>query len=104
MMDTNERIESLRRAYRLFNDRQIDALLAMMSEDVEWPDVAGGAVLHGKAAIRRYWDAQFASADPRVSPTRFIEAGEDLIAVVDQRVFLSANRTRLSGPAAGPGR
>ena len=87
MVDANERIELLRRAYRLFNDRQIEPLLAMMSEDVEWPDVARGTVLHGKDAIRRYWEAQFASADPRVSPTRFIEAGDELIAVIDQRVF-----------------
>jgi hypothetical protein len=82
-----ERIKLLLQAYRLFNERQIDPLLGMMTDDVEWPDVARGAVLHGKDSIRRYWKAQFATADPRVTPTRFIEVGEDLIAVIDQRVL-----------------
>jgi ketosteroid isomerase-like protein len=86
-MDTSERVEFLERAYHLFNSRRIDDLLAMMSADVEWPDVPRGAVLRGKDAIRRYWEGQFATADPRVAPTRFIEAGDDLVAVVEQRVL-----------------
>jgi hypothetical protein len=86
-MDAGERIDFLGRAYRLFNDRHVDRLLAMMTDDVEWPDVAHGTILHGKDAIRRYWNAQFAAADPRVAPTRFIEAGDDMVAVVDQRVL-----------------
>jgi ketosteroid isomerase-like protein len=86
-MDASERVEFLERAYRLFNSRRIDDLLAMMSADVAWPDVARGAVLRGKEAIRRYWEGQFATADPRVTPTRFVEVENDLIAVVDQRVL-----------------
>ena len=86
-MDASERIDFLDRAYRLFNDRHVDHLLAMMTDDVEWPDVARATILHGKDAVRRYWNAQFAAADPRVVPTRFIEAGDDLVAVVEQRVL-----------------
>src|SRR5450755_736887 len=52
----------LRRAYRLFNERRIDALLELMTEGVEWPNVASGTVLHGREAIRPYWEAQFAAA------------------------------------------
>ncbi len=85
-MDTEGRVEVLRRAYQHFNDRDVDALLAMMTDDVEWPDVANGTMLRGKEAIRRYWAGQFAVADPRVEPTDFMEAGDDLVAVVDQRV------------------
>jgi ketosteroid isomerase-like protein len=77
----------LRRAYRLFNDRHVDQLLALMTEDVEWPDVAGHAVLHGKDAIRPSWEAQFAVAEPGVNPTEFRAIGDDVVAVVDQRVF-----------------
>ena len=86
-MDAGEREDLLRRAYRLFNERRVDDLLAMMTDDVEWPDVANGAVLRGQEAVRPYWEAQFAVADPRVEPTGFVEAGDDLVAVVDQRVF-----------------
>src|ERR1051326_8660890 len=77
----------LRQAYRLFNDRQIDDLLALMTDDVEWPDVANGAVLHGKDEIRPYWEGQFAVADPRVVPIEFMPAGDDVVVVVDQRVL-----------------
>lgn len=59
-----ERVARLERAYRLFNERQVDDLLAMMTEDVQWPDVANDAVLHGREAIRPYWAAQFAVAGP----------------------------------------
>jgi ketosteroid isomerase-like protein len=87
----------LKHAYRLFNDRQIDALFALMTDDVEWPDVANGAVLHGKDEIRPYWEGQFRVADPRVVPIDFIQAGDDVVAVVDQRV-LDFNGQTLAGP------
>jgi ketosteroid isomerase-like protein len=85
-VSTSERIAFLRKAYRRFNDRQIDGLLQMMTDEVEWPDVANNAVLHGKQAIRSYWQAQFSAGDPHVDPVDFIEAGDDLVVVVDQRV------------------
>jgi len=77
----------LERAYSLFNDRQVDDLLAMMSDDVEWPDVANGAVLRGKEAVRSYWVGQFAVANPQVTPTDFIEVGNDVVVVIDQIVL-----------------
>ena len=86
-MDPTAPVEFLEHAYQLFNERDIDSLLSMVTDDVEWPDVANRAVLRGKEAMRRYWDAQFAVGDPRVTPTAFIEAGDDVVAVVDQRIF-----------------
>ena len=91
-MDSAEKVASLERAYRLFNERRIDDLLAMMIEDVRWPDVAHGIVLEGKAAIRQYWESQFVVAAPHVVPTEFVEVDDDLVAVIDQRIFdLSGN-------------
>jgi hypothetical protein len=84
---TSERIAVLEHAYRLFNDRRVDELLAMMTDDVEWPDVANGTTLPDKGAIRRYWAGQFATASPQVTPTGFIEVGHDLVAVIDQRIM-----------------
>lgn len=85
-MDT-ERITLLRQAYRLFADRDIDGLLAMMTDDVEWPDVARGAILRGKEAIRPYWEGQFAVSDPQVTPTAFDEAGDDIVVAIEQRIL-----------------
>lgn len=84
---SDEQVELVRRAYLLFGERRVDELLAMMTDDVEWPDVANAAVLHGKDAIRPYWEAQFAQADPRVVLLEVLAAGDDLVAVVDQRVL-----------------
>ena len=81
------KVASLERAYRLFNERKIDDLLAMMIDEIRWPDVAHRVVLEGKAAIRQYWEAQFAVAAPHVVPTGFLEVDDDLIAVIDQRIF-----------------
>jgi hypothetical protein len=86
-VEANDRVALLERAYRFFNDRDIDGLFTMLTDDVDWPDVANGAVLHGKEAIRPYWEGQFAVADPRVTPTAFIPAGDDLVAVIDQRIL-----------------
>jgi hypothetical protein len=97
-VDTSERIAFLRTAYRRFNDRQIDELLQMMTDEVEWPDVANDAVLHDKHAIRLYWQAQFSAGDPRADPVDFIEAGDDVVVVVDQRVTDREGR-RLPVPA-----
>jgi hypothetical protein len=44
-------------------------------------------VLEGKAAVRQYWEAQFAVSAPHVVPTEFLDVEDDLVAVVDQRVF-----------------
>jgi hypothetical protein len=82
----HDRAGLLRRAYALFNERRIDELLALMTEDVEWPDVARAVVLRGKDSIGSYWRGQFAAASPIVVPERFVEVDDDLVAVVDQRV------------------
>jgi ketosteroid isomerase-like protein len=86
-MDLTKRIEFLNRAYQLFNERDIDGLFAMMTDDIQWPDVATGTVLHGKHAIRPYWEGQFAVADPRVNPRDFTHAGEDIVGIIDQQIF-----------------
>jgi hypothetical protein len=97
-MKTRERIVVLERAYRLFNERRVDELLAMMTDDVEWPDVANGTTLHDQGAIRRYWSGQFATSRPQVTPTGFIEVGRDLVAEIEQRI-LDLNGLPLFPPA-----
>jgi ketosteroid isomerase-like protein len=86
-VDIDDKVAFLELAYQRFNERDVDALLAMLTDDVEWPDVARAAVLRGSRAVRPYWEAQFAGADPRVTPTAFIPTGEDVVAVVDQQIF-----------------
>ena len=96
-MDTT-RADLLREAYHHFDARDIDALLDLMTDDVEWPDVGNATVLRDKAAIRAYWEGQFAVADPRVVPLDVLDAGADLVVAVDQRV--TDHDGELLGPPA----
>jgi len=51
--------ERLLPAYAAYNRQDREALLALVSEDVDWPD--GSARLHGKAELRAYWTRQWAA-------------------------------------------
>jgi hypothetical protein len=77
----------LRRAYDAFNARDVEALLRDMADDVDWPDVAGGCRLHGHDEVRRYWEAQFATADPRVKPVGFEHPEPERTIVIVQQTL-----------------
>jgi ketosteroid isomerase-like protein len=56
--------------YEAFNRRDADGVLAMMSEDVDWPNAWKGGRLVGRHAVRDYWIAQWAEIDPCVNHSR----------------------------------
>jgi hypothetical protein len=58
--------------YRAFNAREIDWLLAQMTDDVDWPNAWEGGRALGRAAVREYWTRQWATIDPRVEPERVL--------------------------------
>jgi hypothetical protein len=62
-------------AYAAFNQRKIDAALALMSEGVSWPKASEGGRVVGKDEIRAYWSRQWTEFDPRVEPIEVIERG-----------------------------
>jgi hypothetical protein len=51
-------------AYSAFNQRDVDATLARMTENVSWPKASEGGRVVGKQAIREYWTRQWADFDP----------------------------------------
>jgi hypothetical protein len=61
-----ERADRLRALYAAFNARDLDALLASMTDDVDWPNAWEGGRLAGREAVRGYWTRQWAAIDPRV--------------------------------------
>jgi ketosteroid isomerase-like protein len=70
--------ELLRTMYDGFNARDIDAVLAAMTEDVDWPNAWEGSRVHGQEEVRDYWTRQWAAIDPRVTPVGFeTRAGAD---------------------------
>ena len=73
----------LRHAYREFNARNIDTVLAAMHPEVEWANGMEGGYVHGKDAVRAYWTRQFGMLDPHVEPLRIDknERGEFVVEV-----------------------
>lgn len=69
-------------AYAAFNRRDIDAVLALMRSDVDWPNGMDGTRVHGHQAVRAYWTYQWGVIDPHVEPTN-IHDGADGNTVVD---------------------
>jgi hypothetical protein len=73
----------LQKAYNAFNNRDIEAALAAMHPDVDWPNGMEGGRVYGHAAVHDYWSRQWGLIDPHVEALRFQvdEAGRILIDV-----------------------
>jgi ketosteroid isomerase-like protein len=76
--------------YDAFNRRDIDRVLAMLSEDVEWPNAWKGGRLVGHDAVRSYWTAQWSEIDPHVEPMSVTERADGSVAVTVRQVVRSA--------------
>ena len=61
----------LKQTYQHFNERDIDATLAMMHPEVDWPNGMEGGIEHGHEAVRNYWTRQWKVLDPHVDPVEF---------------------------------
>ena len=68
---TGDDREILVSAYREFNLRHIDAVLALMHQDVVWPNGMEGGYVHGHDEVRQYWTRQWGVLDPHVEPMSF---------------------------------
>ena len=60
-------------AYSAFNRRDIDSVLALMSENVSWPRASEGGRAVGKEEIRSYWTRQWKEFNPHVEPVDVID-------------------------------
>ena len=60
-------------AYREFNARAIDAVLARMHPDVVWPNGMEGGYVYGVEGVREYWTRQWQTLDPTVEPITIAE-------------------------------
>ena len=61
----------LMNVYSAFNARDIDNVLAALSEDVDWPNGWEGGRVYGRQGVRDYWTRQWAAIDPYVEPVGF---------------------------------
>ena len=77
----NGNVELLKHIYNRFNARDIDAVLAVLADDVAWANGMDGGHVHGREAIREYWTKQWAAIQPRVDPLRITNRSDGTIAV-----------------------
>jgi hypothetical protein len=61
----------LTKAYREFNARNMESVIALMQPDVEWPNGMEGGTVHGHEGVRQYWTRQWAMLNPQVTPIGF---------------------------------
>jgi ketosteroid isomerase-like protein len=87
--------QTLRSAYRAFNDRDIDAAVELMHPDVDWPNAWEGGRVRGRAAVTEYWNRQFAAISSRVEPERFSEEPDGSITVDVHQVVHDARTGEL---------
>ncbi|MGO8087535.1 nuclear transport factor 2 family protein [Rhizobium leguminosarum] len=81
-------VEMIKRIYASFNARDIDAVLAVLSDNVAWANGMDGGHVHGREAVRDYWTRQWAVINPHVEPVAFDETEDGAVAVeVIQSVF-----------------
>jgi ketosteroid isomerase-like protein len=69
----------VRRLYAAYNGRDVERLLTLVTDDVNWPD--GLARMHGKDAVRDYWVRQWSRIHTHDEPSEPIELGDGRIAV-----------------------
>ena len=89
MAETDARRQMLMDLYRSFNERDIDAVLAHLAPDVDWPIGTSGGREHGREAVRAYWTRQWQDIDPRVEPLSIDFDGEGRAHVRVQQLIRS---------------
>jgi ketosteroid isomerase-like protein len=89
--------ELLLQAYAAYNRQDVAALVALISDDVDWPDDDAGR-LHGKDEVRAYWTEQWARTRTHDEPVGFSERNDGRTAVHISQVVRS-----LDGPAISKG-
>jgi hypothetical protein len=86
--------ELLSRAYLAYNGQDVDGLLALVSDDVDWPD--GSSRLRGKAAVRAYWAKQWTRTHTHDQPVAFTRRPDGRVAVRISQVVRSLDGSVIS--------
>lgn len=79
-------VRVLKKAYAAFNARDLDAALATMQPNVEWPNGMEGGTVEGRNGVREYWTRQWSQIDPHVDPVKFDVDGHGRIVITVHQV------------------
>ena len=84
-----------RNLYKNFNNRNIEPVIATMTEDVKWANGMEGGYVYGHNAVREYWIRQFMMASPNVTPVE-IGAGNEFVKIKVHQVVHDLNKNLLA--------
>jgi hypothetical protein len=76
-----QRETKLRLLYEAFNARDVDTALAGMTADVDWANGWEGGRVHGREAVRDYWQRQWSEIDSSAEPTAIEERPDGSVVV-----------------------
>ncbi len=72
-------VDRLKHIYDRFNARDIDGVLAVLTDDVAWANGMDGGHVHGREAVREYWTRQWSVVSRHVEPVRFQHVAEGVV-------------------------
>jgi ketosteroid isomerase-like protein len=87
--------ETLRAAYRAFNERDVEAAIELMHPEVDWPNAWEGGRVTGREAVAAYWGRQFESISSTVEPERLVREADGSIAVTVHQIVRDAKTDEL---------
>lgn len=87
--------ETLRRACRAFNTREIHAATELMHPNVDWPNAWEGGRVVGRRAVQDYWKRQFKVISSEIVPRTFTEERDGAITVDVHQVVHEVRTGRL---------
>jgi NAD(P)-dependent dehydrogenase (short-subunit alcohol dehydrogenase family)/ketosteroid isomerase-like protein len=88
--------ELVRKAYSAFNERDVEAGVALMDPEVDWPNVPAGGFVHGRAQLREHWREQFRQADPRIEVAAIAEKGGGRVEAQVRQIVRAPDGSKLS--------
>lgn len=94
-------IELLKHLYERFNARDIDAVLAQLTDDVAWANGMEGGHEHGREAVRAYWTRQWTLVSPHVEPVSFRRTADGAIIAEVRQTIRDLDGQPLQGQTHG---
>jgi hypothetical protein len=75
--------------------RDVEAAIELMHPEVDWPNAWEGGRVVGRAAVRDYWNRQFAAISSKVEPEGFTEEADGSVTVDVHQVVHDARSGEL---------
>jgi hypothetical protein len=85
----------IQKAYKGFNERDIDSVFALMGANVFWPKAFEGGHVEGYDAVREYWLRQWSEINPKVDPIAITDRKDGKVEVLVHQVVKSLDGTIL---------